>query len=192
MEQGQQLRQRQEAMKIQRTDSQEAPKKQFSFRFSDSNQVEEELRKPRTRAYMELFDAIDLLSATDEEIIEQLKANMDEDTAEEFFSMSMEELLEEIRDSFQEEFESLPIEVESILHGVLAKCYIDGCDCHAITPDGRILEHYVIGMALPDELEKGRKVYHMYPGCRCVEVYTDCCRVIQMDSTVVKIPNKEI
>ena len=192
MEQERYLSQQQEQMRTQTRDRQETPRKQFSFQFSDSNRVEDALRKPRSRAYMELFDAVDLLSATDEEIIEQLKANMDEDTAEEFLNMSMEELLEEIKESFQEEFESLPIEVESILHGVLAKCYIDGCDCHAITPEGRILEHYSIGLVLPEELEKGRKVYHKYPGCRCVEVYTDCCRVIQMDSTVIKIPNKDI
>lgn len=186
------LEKQQEQRRVQKGVSQEGSRKQFSFQFSNSDQVDNELRKPRSRAYMEIFDAIDLLSATDEEIIEQLKANMDEDTAEEFLDMSMEELLEEIRASFQEEFESLSIEVESILHGVLAKCYIDGCDCHAISAEGRILDHYVIGKPLPEELERGRKVYHKYPTCRCVEVYSDCCRVIATDSTVTKIPNKDI
>ena len=66
-------------------------KTQFAFSFSGGDKVDEELRKPRSRAYMEVFDAIDMLSTTDEEIIEQLKANMDEETAEEFAWMTSEE-----------------------------------------------------------------------------------------------------
>lgn len=189
---GQQQYRQQEQTQQQQKEQKAPQKKQFAFSFSNDMELDKELRKPRSRAYMEIFDAIDMLSATDEEIIEQLKANMDEDTAEEFAEMSVEELLEEIKASFREEFMSLPVEVESILQGVLSKCYISGCDCHAISATGEILEHYDEKIPLPPELEKGRKVYHKYPGCRCVEVYTDCCRVIAQDSTVTKIDNDEI
>jgi len=168
-------------------------KKQFSFSFSKEQQIDKELRKPRSRAYMEIFDAIDMLSATDEEIIAKLKENMDEDTAEEFSNMTAEEILEEIKACFQEEFQNLQIEVKSILHGVLSKCYIDGCDCHAISSEGDILEHFEVNAPMPNEfLERGRMIYRKYPDCRCVEVYSDCCRVVAMDSTVTKIPNVEI
>lgn len=162
---------------------------QFQFNFAN-DKLDEELRKPRSRAYMECFAAIDMLSATDEEIIAQLKASVDEETAEEFSQMSTEELLEEIKASFKEEFEKL--EVRSVLIGVLAQCYVAGCDVHAISPEGHIINHFNKELELPDGLQKGRIVYNKYPNCRCVEVYTDCCRVVQNDSTVIKISNTEI
>jgi len=192
--QGQYLHQQQRSVQTQpKEQNQKAPeKKDFSFSFSHGDQLDNELRKPRSRAYMEIFDAIDMLSATDEEIIEKLKENMDEDTAEEFASMSVEELLEEIRASIQEEFQSTTIEIKSVLHGVLAKCYIDGCDCHAISAEGDIIDHYNKSESLPENLQKGRAVFRKYPNCRCVEVYSDCCRVISYDSTVTKIPNNQI
>jgi (p)ppGpp synthase/HD superfamily hydrolase len=165
---------------------------QFSFTFEKENEIDNELRKPRSRAYMELFDAIDMLSATDEEIIEQLKANMDEDTVEEFSNMTAEELLEEIKACFQEEFQNVQIEMKSILLGVLSKCYIDGCDCHAISSEGDILDHYNKNASLPEGMEKGRIIYNKYPKCRCVEVYSNCCRVVNEDSTVIKISDSEI
>ncbi len=188
-----QQQQKEDVQQKPRENVQEAPKKkQFAFKFSGGDQMDAELRKPRSRAYMELFEVIDMLSTTDEEIIEQLKANMDEDTAEEFAEMSAEEILAEIKACFQEEFQNLPIEVKSILHGVLSKCYIEGCDCHAISSDGDIIDHYKKNQSLPEELEKGRIVYRKFPDCRCVEVYSDCCRVIADDSSVLKIPNAEI
>lgn len=162
-------------------------RKGFSFSFAESDEVEKELRKPRSRAYMEIISSIDVLSATDEEIIERLKENVDEELIEEFEDMSVEELLEEIRETFREEFQSLPIEVTSILHGVLAKCYISGCDCHAITSEGYILDHFNALEPMPEHLAKGRKVYHQYPNCSCVEVYTNCCRVIMPDASVIQV-----
>ena len=171
----------------------DSKKNSFNFSFDKEQEIDKELRKPRSRAYMEVFDAIDMLSATDEEIIAKLKANMDEDTAEEFSNMTAEEILEEIKLCFQEEFQSMEIEIKSILCGVLSKCYIDGCDCHAITSEGDILDHFEASKAIPDEnLERGRRVFKMHPDCRCVEVYTDCCRVVENDSTVIKIPNNVI
>ena len=158
------------------------------FNIAEDAETQRKLRSPRSDIYMQLFDAMDLLSATDEEIIEKIKENMDEDTAEEFLSMSAEELREEIRLSFVEEFESLQIEVKSVLHGVLAKCFITGCDCHAITPEGYILDHFKAGKPLPAELAKGRPILMQYGNrCKCVEVYNNCCRVIMNDSSVVTI-----
>lgn len=171
-------------------DNEPSGKKQVKVQFdiAEDAETQRKLRSPRSEVYMQLFDAVDLLSATDEEIIERLKENLDEDTAEEFLSMSTEELREEIRLSFVEEFASLQIEVKSVLHGVLAKCYITGCDCHAITSEGYILDHYKAGGPIPAELAKGRPILMQYGNkCKCVEVYNNCCRVIMNDSSVVTI-----
>lgn len=167
-------------------------KKSFQFSFAETEELDRMLRKPRSRFYMDAVDAIDLLSVEDEEIIERLLESMDEETAEEFSEMSTEELLEEIKASFQEEFESLPIEIESVLYGVLAKCRIEGCDCHVISTEGKIIDHFKEQQALPTELEKGRILLGRYPQCKCVEVYSDCCRIISKDSSVQKVPNHEI
>jgi len=103
-----------------------------------------------------------------------------------------EELREEIRLSFVEEFESLQVEVKSVLHGVIAKCYITGCDCHAITSEGYILDHYKVNGPMPEELQKGRAILKKYgDSCKCVEVYNNCCRAIMMDSSVVTINDNE-
>lgn len=167
-------------------------RKDFAFSFSQSDSLDAYLRKPRSRAYMEIFDAVDMLSATDEEIINKLKANMNPDTAEEFADMSDEELLEEIRASIQEEFRVISKEIQQQMYGVLAKCYIEGCDCHAISSVGVLLDHYEIDGPMPEELKKGRTLLKRFPMCRCIEVYEDCCRVIMDDSSVVKVCNYEI
>lgn len=166
--------------------------REFNFSFAERDQLEETLRKPRSRAYMEIFDAVDLLSETDEEIIAALMEKVDPDTAEEFREMSVEELLEEIRASIQEEFLGATIELEQVMHGILSKCYIEGCDCHAISPEGDFLAHYKADGPIPEELSKGRALFERFPDCRCIEVYQDCCRVVMQDSSVVKVKNNEI
>lgn len=171
---------------------QTAERKEFSFQFKGVDKCEEVLRKPRTQAYIEVMGTIDLLSATDEEIIAKLKENIDEDVVEEFAEMTTEEILAEIKATFREEFAALEVKVESVLQGVLTTCYITGCDCHAIGPDGNFLDHYEIGGQMPPELVRGRKVLKKYPGCSCVEVYNDCCRVVNYDTTVIKIDNDDI
>ena len=162
------------------------------FKINADAETERKLRAPRSEIYMQLFDLVDVLSATDEEIIEKIKENLDEETAEEFIDMPAEELREEIRLSFVEEFESLQVEVKSVLHGVLAKCYITGCDCHAITSEGYILDHFKVNGPMPEELQKGRAILRKYgDSCKCVEVYNNCCRAIMMDSSVVTINDNE-
>jgi hypothetical protein len=155
---------------------------------AEDAETQRKLRVPRSDVYMQLFDMVDLLSATDDEIIEKIKENLDEDSKEEFLSMSTEEIQEKIKLSFVEEFESLQIDVKSVLYGVLSKCFITGCDCHAITSEGYILNHFKVGGPIPLELAKGRPILMQYgPKCKCVEVYNNCCRVIMNDSSVITI-----
>lgn len=168
------------------------PRRTFQFTFAQEDKLDSHLRKPRSRAYMEIFDAVDMLRATDEEIIARLQENMDPDTAEEFAAMTVEELLAEIRESIQEEFRAVSLELEQVMHGILAKCYIDGCDCHAISAQGHFLDHYTRGGPMPEELKKGRVLFGRFPDCRCIEVYTDCCRVVMDDSSVITVRNQEI
>lgn len=170
-----------------------APARQeFQLSFAQKDPLDDQLRKPRSRAYMEIFDAVDLISATDEEIIAKLLDNMDPDCAEEFAEMTTEELLEEIRATIQEEFRSAYLEIEMELHGVLARCYIDGCDCHAISAEGKFLDHYLADGPIPENLQKGRALFGKFPDCKCIEVYTNCCRVILRDSSVIKVHNNEM
>ena len=123
--------------------------RRFNFSMAELNDAERLLRQPRSQEYLAMFELMDMLSSTDEEIIEMLKENMDEDEAEEFEEMSDEDILEQIRAIFLEEFAQIEIEMSSIMLGVLSKCYISGCDCHAITPEGSILELSLIHISEP-------------------------------------------
>lgn len=162
--------------------------KEFVFSFAGKQDVVKQLKTPRSRAYMEAIAAIDMLSASDEEIIERLKSNLDEETAEEFSEMTAEELLAEIMQSVREELEQALEEMkECKLLGILSQCFIDGCDVHAIDSQGNILDHFNANKPLPDGLERGRKVYHKNPHCRCVEVYTNFCMVVNDDSSVTQV-----
>ena len=164
----------------------------FNFTFEQSNALDEKLRKPRSRAYMEILEAVDMLSATDQEIIDALMENLDPETAEEFEAMSAEELLAEIRESIQDEFRTASQDMRQVMYGILAKCRIEGCDCHAISPEGKVLAHYETDKPIPDNLAKGRCLFERFPECKCIEVYRDCCRVVMRDSSVVKVKDHEI
>lgn len=164
----------------------------FDFSLPEVQNAERLLRQPRSQEYLAIFELMDMLSSTDEEIIEMLKENMDEDEEEEFEEMSDEDIMEQIRSIFLEEFAQIEIEMSSIMIGVLSKCYISGCDCHAITPEGHILEHFEMDKAMPEGYEYGRMAFQRYPECKCVEVYSNCCRVILCDGEVIEISNYEL
>ena len=46
--------------------------------------------------------------------------------------------------------------------------------------------------SIPDELAVGRVAYSHNENCNCVEVYSNCCRVIMPDGSVKKIMNYEL
>lgn len=131
---------------------------------------------------------MDMLSSTDEEIIERLKEVLDEDLLEEFQDKTAEEILEEIRLSIEEELATKKIPAENKLEGVISKCYIDGCYVHSISSDGAIIKHYTRYGSIPPMLEPGRRLYEKIKGnCNCIEVYTNCCRIISVDGSVEKV-----
>ena len=165
---------------------------QFNFSFEGDSHYDEFMRRPRSQVYLEAMQLVDMLSSTDEEIIERLKDLVDEDTLEEFREMTPEEILEELRLSFEEEFAAAALEFKDcpeppIPVAVISKCYIDGCDVHAIDGQGNILQHYTKGARLEEDIERGRKVYYGHPGCSCVEIYSKCCRVVMSDGSVEKV-----
>ena len=171
--------------------------RQFHFNFENDTHYEDFMRRPRSQVYLEAMQIVDMLSGTDEEIIEKLKDIVDEDTLEEFKEMTPEDILEELRLSFEEEFAAAELEFKDVPvpprpDAVIAKCYIDGCDVHAIDGFGNILEHYRKGSHPGDDIARGRKVYYSNPGCSCVEIYPDCCRVVMFDGEVKKLDNKDI
>lgn len=176
------------------TDKQKiGPGREFSFSFGKKQDIPKRLKLPRSSNYIEAVQAADLLTANDEAIIAKLKENMDEDAVEELAEMSAEELAEELMRSVREELETALEEMreaaDNTLLGVLSKCYIGGCDVHAISCEGCILNHFKTSEGLPDGMEAGRKVFHQYPDCSCVEVYGKYCLVIDYDGTVTQVQN---
>jgi hypothetical protein len=150
------------------------------------------LKQPRSRMYLDLFEKVDLLSSTDEEIIEKLLEGREDDEIEELREMTDEEILEEIRQVFLEEFQELKDSLlDPKLLGVISKCYINGCDVHVITPEGTILNHFETEKDMPRDIAKGRKVYHDHQDCSCVEIYENCCRVILSSGEVITVKDNE-
>lgn len=163
-----------------------------SFQF-DKGQMEAAstiYRTPRSQAYLDVIAVIDLLSATDEEIIEKLKEVVDEDILEEFVSMSPEEIIEELRLCFQEEIEGRELKLKDapepdVLEAVISKCYISGCDIHSIDRRGNIMEHYTSGQQLSEHLLAARSLFHQHENdCSCIEIYNSCLRLIKVDCSV--------
>lgn len=166
-------------------------KVKFSFDFKAEEKSQLFMRTPRSQAYLDIICSIDLLSSTDEEIIEKLKETVDEEILEEFAQMTPEELLEELRLSFEEEMAQRQVKLQEFndkLYGVISKCYINGCYVHAIDSKGMILEHYTRNQKLPMALARAREAYTACDGkCRCVEAYRWTVRVIAEDGSVEEI-----
>lgn len=168
-----------------------AGKVRFNFKFDDSAHYDKFMRRPRSQAYIEAIQIIDILSSTDEEIIERLKAVVDEDAVEEFREMTPDEIREELMRSIEEEFAAAELEFKDVPvpprpEMVITKCYIDGCDVHAIDGCGNILKHFGRGEH-GEDIDRGRSAYYGHPGCTCVEIFPDCCRVVMPDGTVEKV-----
>ena len=160
------------------------------FQFTkQEKKASQTFERPRSQEYLACMDMIDFLSKDDEEIIERLKENMGEEFVEELQEMTMEELVEMISKSMRDEFEELETTFDNTLIGVLSKCYITGCDCHAIDSEGRILAHYAVGEKLTPELSRGREIFLNHAEtCRCVEVYKQCCKIISATGEVETVP----
>lgn len=161
--------------------------REFVFSYPKNAEAMRKLKIPRSQAYMDAVQMIDVLSAADHEIIERLKENMDEETVEEISEMTIEEVMEEIMRSVREELEEAIEEANCQLIGILSKCYITGCDVHAIDSGGNIIDHFNIHDKLSEALEHGREIFHQHEDCRCVEVYGSFCLVVNEDSSVTEI-----
>ena len=156
------------------------------FQFEKQKErIEQVLQRPRSQEYMAALDMIDYLSSDDEAIIERLKENMGEEFVEELQEMTDEEIFSMITQAFHDEFEELEAELDDELIAVLSRCYVNGCDCHAIDQYGHILRHYPANETLPEDIERGRIVYRSHADrCQCVEIYRTCCRVISRSGDV--------
>lgn len=162
------------------------------FQFvKQKERVEQILQKPRTQDYLAALDMIDFLSSDDEAVIERLKNEMGDDFIEELREMSDDEIFEMITQAFHEEFAEMETNLDDELLGVLSKCFIEGCDCHAIDRNGHILSHYESDKTLPDDFERGRAVFRSRADqCQCVEIYRTCCRVISRSGEVEVVKAK--
>lgn len=133
-------------------------------------------------AYMETICASDLLSKQDEEVISKLRDNIGIVATEELSSMTYGELEKEMEEVIDEELPE-----KGKLEKVICRCFIDGCDCHEITPQGKIKEHFKLEQALPDKLIACRNYLRSHPDCAFIEVYSDCVIAINKDSTTVQL-----
>ena len=172
-------------------DSGSAQKTDFKFDFKEQSEAEEVYRRPRSRAFLDAIEMIDVLSSNDEEIIASLKENLDAEALEEFDGMSNEEILEEIRLCIEEEFAGREFEVEKFcntspdkLIAIIATCYVDGCDIHAIDRKGNIVEHFNRNSKLPENYGPVRMAYRKHESCQCIEIYTNCFRIIDKNGCV--------
>lgn len=169
----------------------------FGFDFKMEESDEAILLRMRSQAYMDIVASIDLLSSTDQEIIDKLQEVVDEEILEEFSEMSLDELLEELRLSFEEEMSQRQVQLQALpkpveLLGVFSECFITGCDIHAIDSHGNILEHYRKIVSMPKEFGEVREVYYAHKGCQCVEVYSNCYCVVFPDGSVKQIYYDEV
>lgn len=176
-------------------DSGSSKKTDFEFDFQDKGEAEEVYRRPRSRAFLDAIEMIDVLSSTDEEIIASLKEHLDEEALEEFEGMTNEEIVEEIRLCIEEEFAGREFEVEKFcntsadkLVAIIAACYVEGCDVHAIDRKGNIIEHYNRTKQLPESFGPVRMAYKKHEHCKCIEIYSNCFRIIDENGCVTVEP----
>ena len=163
----------------------------FNFE-KKKEKVEQLLQRLRSQEYLTAIDMVDFVSADDEEIIERLMENLGKEFVEEMQEMvdSVEEMIQMITDAFHNEFSEMEINLDDEMIAVLSKCYIEGCDCHAIDQYGNILDHYREDEHLSEALERGRKIFREHSGeCQCVEVYKTCCRIVSRSGDVEVIKN---
>lgn len=117
------------------------------------------LRKPRSAAYMDAMRKLDIGSHTHHD---ELK----------------DEIIRIIRDEFPE------VQLEGILIGVIAKCYIGPeYDVHSIGLDGGIIHHYKKDEPMNPELARARGLAARGT-YEFIEVYHDCCRCISANGSV--------
>ena len=154
--------------------------KGFSLNESFSFDIpkKDDRRLPRSPLYMETICAADLLSKDDEAAISKIREIIGDDATDELASMSADELENEIKEVIDEELPN-----KGSLESVVCRCYIEGCDCHEITPLGKIKEHFQIAQKLPQKLSVCRKYLQDHDDCTFVEVYSDCIIAISSDST---------
>lgn len=134
-----------------------APTKEI---IKDPQQRDRLLRKTRSARYIEALCRLDAGGAT-------------------MCAAEKEAILAEIRAAFPD-----LVEMRGELIGIVAKCYLGKpYEVHTLTLANSIIEHYKMGEALPDGMEKARALA-LRGGYALVEVYTDACRAISEDGSV--------
>jgi hypothetical protein len=93
-----------------------------------------------------------------------------------------QEKVNEIIEAIKEELPDVDLGGE--LLGIVSKCYLGKpYEVHTLDFTNNIVEHYVRGQALPNNIEKARSLA-MNDCYDYVEVYDTCCRAVSFDGTV--------
>ena len=173
--------QKQERNKKEETTKDETNGFSLNDSFSFNIPEKDDRRLPRSPLYMETICAADLLSK-DEAAIFRIRELIGNDATDELAAMSTDELENEIKEVIGEELPD-----KGTLESVVCRCYIEGCDCHVITPLGKIKEHFKIAQELPQKLSVCRKYLQDHNDCTFVEIHSDCIIAISSDSTTTII-----
>lgn len=90
--------------------------------------------------------------------------------------------VQEIISLLNNEFPEL--ELKGYLLGIVSKCYLGfPYEVHTLDLESNIINHFKNGEILPNRLECARNLA-MRGGYLCVEVYTDCCRVVSDNGNI--------
>lgn len=117
------------------------------------------LRKSRSKEYMEALHKLDAGGHTHNQ-------------------HKVDEIINAILAEFPE------VDITGILLGYVSICYLgEPYEVHTLDLTGRIIQHYQVGQALPDGLEKARSLA-LRGRYEFIEVYTDCCRCISANGSV--------
>lgn len=122
-------------------------------------QVEQILRKPRSKEYMEAIHQLDAGG----HVHNQNKVNA---------------IINIIKSEFPD------LELSGILLGYISICYLGNpYEVHTLDMTGMIINHFKAGQSLPSGMERARALA-IRGGYDFIEVYTDCCRAISSNGAV--------
>lgn len=125
----------------------------------DEARANEILRRPRSEAYMEAIQQLDVVGQN-----------------------SDPNILATLKEKIQTEFHEIP--VFEIMLGIVAPCYLGKpYEVHTLDWVGSILEHFKQGEIMPGKLEMARSLA-MHGSYKFVEVYTDSLRAVKPNGEV--------
>lgn len=179
---------------------------------------ERELRKPRSKKRMRILSSVDLPNLTDQEIMERMAQetgidiasgditqedicaylakceaefveNIQQEMAQEEKEREEKQRVEEEKHRKEEERRRMMQNRDSrLLQSCLCKCYISGCEVHAIPKQAgwKGVQHFKKG-EIPQDFSSAYDLFKENPRCNCVEIYEEFLVSITGRGEVIKL-----